>query len=289
MAEQLDYSAVRRFWDAAATDAVAASYMAHEQGLPQSCVQHRFDRERMVVESWFDGLSTDSSILDIGCGAGAWTMLFAQRHKRVVGIDMSPNMLAAARARLGDMANVELIEGNALLAPIEGTFDGSFVGGMLMYLNRSDAISLLGRLRLLVPAGPIVLRETTVRSEVEIRNDDYHVVYRTPVEYTKMASEAGLRVKTIERNRGYADMEVAVELVDAARRLPFLGRREPGVIGRPLWRALAMTNPITLGLVPRAVEAIGIDRPHLTNHFILLEHDERQASARGPVNSHLEA
>lgn len=69
MADQLDYSAVRRFWDAAATDAVAASYMAHEQGLPQSCVQHRFDRERTVVESWFDGLTSDSSILDIGCEA----------------------------------------------------------------------------------------------------------------------------------------------------------------------------------------------------------------------------
>ena len=102
--------------------------MAHEQGLPQSCVQHRFDGERTVLDSWFDSLTSDSSILDIGCGAGAWTMLFAQRHRRMVGIDMSPNMLVAARTRLGDTRNVELIEGNALLAPIEGTFDGDFVG-----------------------------------------------------------------------------------------------------------------------------------------------------------------
>ena len=65
-----------------------------------------------------------SSILDIGCGAGAWTMLLAQQHRRVVGIDMSPNMLLAARTQPADMRNVELIEGNALLAPIEGTFDG---------------------------------------------------------------------------------------------------------------------------------------------------------------------
>jgi len=273
MADQLDFSAVRRFWDAAATDAVAASYMAHEQGLPQSCVQHRFDRERTVVESWFDGLTSDSSILDIGCGAGTWTMLFAQQHRRVVGIDMSPNMLLAARTQLADMRNVELIEGNALLAPIEGTFDGAFVGGMLMYLNRGDAVRLLKRLRLLVPTGPIVLRETTVRRYVEVRNADYHVVYRTPTEYKEMATEAGLTVKAIERNRGYADMEVAVELVNIARRIPVLGRHDPEIVGRPLWWALALTKPITLRLLPHAIEAVGIAWPHLTNHFMLLENE----------------
>lgn len=273
MTEQVDYSAVREFWDTAATDAAAASYMAHEQGLPQSCVEHRFARERTVVESWFDGLASDSSVLDVGCGAGAWTTLFSQRYQRVVGVDMSPNMLAAARANLGGATNVELIEGNALLVPIEGSFDAAFVGGMLMYLNRADAVALLKRLRLLVPKGPIVLRETTVRSVSEVRNAEYHVIYRTPTEIKEMAAEAGSAVKTVERNRGYADMEVAVELVNTARRLPALARRDPELVGKPMWRALAMTKPITLGLVPRAVEAAGIAWPHLTNHFMLLEYN----------------
>ncbi len=270
-ADRLDYSAVREIWAAAAGDALAASYMAHEQGLPQSCVQHRFDRERATVDSWFADMTSGSAVLDIGCGAGAWTKLFAQRYRRVVGIDMSPNMLAAARAQLGDLANVELIEGNALLPPIEGTFDGAFVGGMLMYLNRGDAVSLLTRLRELVPRGPIILRETTVRRNVEVKNVDYHVVYRTPAEYEQMATEAGLTVKTIEQNRGYTDMEVAVELVDLVRSIPFLARKDPGFVGRPIWRVLTMTKPLTLGLLPKAIEAVGIARPHLTNHFLLLE------------------
>ncbi|MGH1493976.1 MAG: class I SAM-dependent methyltransferase [Acidimicrobiales bacterium] len=273
MTEKVDYSAVREFWDIAATDAASASYMAHEQGLPQSCVEHRFERERTVVDSWFDGLAGDSSILDIGCGAGAWTTLFAQRYQRVVGVDMSPNMLAAARANLADATNVELIEGNALLVPIEGSFDAAFVGGMLMYLNRADAVALLKRLRLLVSKGPIVLRETTVRNLSEVRNAEYHVIYRTPTELKEMAAEAGLVVKTVERNSGYADMEVAVELVNTVRRIPALARRDPDVVGKPLWRALAMTKPLTLDLLPRAVEAVGIAWPHLTNHFMLLEHN----------------
>jgi ubiquinone/menaquinone biosynthesis C-methylase UbiE len=271
VASQLDYSAVRRYWDGAASDAAAASYMAHEQGLPQSCVRHRFASERAIVDPWFEGLTSASSLLDVGCGAGAWTTLFARRCRRVVGIDVSSKMLAAARAQLKDLGNVELIEGDALEVPLEGPFNGAFVGGVLMYMNRDDAVRLLARLRVLVPAGPIVLRESTVRSGVEVKNADYQVVYRSPSEYAAIAEDAGLRVKAVERNRGYTDMEVAVEIVNLVRRIPAVGRRQPGLVGRPLWHALRLTAPISLRLVPLAIEAAGINWPHLTNHFMSLE------------------
>jgi SAM-dependent methyltransferase len=271
VASELDYSAVRRYWDSAASNAAAASYMAHEQGLPQSCVRHRFASERAIVDPWFEGLTSASSLLDVGCGAGAWTTLFARRCRRVVGIDLSSKMLAAAAAQLGGLGNVELIEGDALEVPLEGPFDGAFVGGVLMYMNRDDAVRLLARLRALVPTGPIVLRESTVRSGVEVKNADYQVVYRSPSEYGAIAKDAGLRVKAVERNRGYADMEVAVEIVNLIRRIPALGRRQPGLVGRPLWHAMRMTSPISLRLVPRAIEAAGLDWPHLTNHFMSLE------------------
>jgi ubiquinone/menaquinone biosynthesis C-methylase UbiE len=271
VADQLDYSAVRRYWDGAASDAAAASYMAHEQGLPQSCVRHRFASERAIVDPWFEGLTSTSSLLDVGCGAGAWTTLFARRCRRVVGIDVSSKMLAAARAQLKDLGNVQLIEGDALEVRLDGPFNGAFVGGVLMYMNRDDAVRLLARLRVLVPAGPIVLRESTVRSGVEVKNADYQVVYRSPSEYAAIAEDAGLRVKAVERNRGYADMEVAVEIVNLVRRIPAVGRRQPGLVGRPLWHALRLTAPISLRLVPLAIEAAGINWPHLTNHFMSLE------------------
>jgi SAM-dependent methyltransferase len=270
VADQLDYSAVRQYWDTAASSAAAASYMAHEQGLPESCVLHRLALERAVVEPWLDSLTRSSSMLDVGCGAGAWTLLFAQRYRRVVGIDVSPKMLAAARINLGGVENVELIAGDALGAPIEGPLDGAFVGGVLMYLNRKDAVSLLTRLRKLVRDGPIVLRESTVRRGVEVKNLDYHVVYRSPSEYAEIAAEAGLTVTAVERNQGYADMEIAVEMVNLARRIPAFGRRDPAFVGRPLWSVLRRTAPISLGLLPRSVEALGIRWPHLTNHFMLL-------------------
>lgn len=273
LADHLDYAAVRRYWDNAAGSAAAASYMAHEQGLPERSVRHRFARERAVVEPWLSGLTDASTMLDVGCGSGAWTMLFAQRCRHVVGIDVSPNMLAAARAELADVGNVELIVGDALEVPLEGHFDAAFVGGVLMYLNREDAVRLLTRLRGLVPAGVIVLRESTLRSGIETKSGEYNVVYRSPDEYAAIAADAGLNVVRVERNRGYADMEIAVELVNLLRRIPYAARRDPQFVGHPLWRALQLSAFISLNLLPRAIEAVGIDWPHLTNHFMLLERE----------------
>jgi SAM-dependent methyltransferase len=270
--ERLDYEAVRRYWDRTAGTAAAASYMAHEQGLPQSCVDDRFAFERGVVERWFAELDSDSSVLDFGCGSGAWTALFAQRFGRVVGIEQSAKMVADARERLRDFTNVELIEGDCLEAPLNGRFDGAFFGGMLMYLNRDDAVKLLARVAELVPNGRIILRESGARSRVELKTGDYQVAYRSPEEYAAIASEAGLRVQAVERNRGYARMEVAVEVVNLLRRLPMLKRRDPALVGGPVWRALRLTAPLSLDLIPRAIRAAKIDWPHLNNNFILLEH-----------------
>lgn len=267
----LDYDRVREYWEHAAAEPDAASYMAHEQGLPAACVTHRFALEREIVDRWFAGLGRHAAILDVGCGAGAWTEHFAQRFGRVLGIDGSAGMVAAASRRLAAYGAAQAIKGDALTAPIDGEFDGVLVGGLLMYLNRIDAVSLLARLGRLAPRGRIILRESGVRSGVEVRSGTYPVAYRSVGEYTTMIAEAGLRLVTVERNRGYAHMEVAVALVDVARRLAVLGRRDPAVVGGPLWRVLAATAPVSLELVPRALRSAHVDWPHLSNNFFLVE------------------
>jgi len=47
--------------------------------------------------------------LDIGCGAGALSLALARGHPqaRVVGVDVSPQLVATARERAGHMSNVE--------------------------------------------------------------------------------------------------------------------------------------------------------------------------------------
>jgi SAM-dependent methyltransferase len=274
--DNLDYDAVRSYWEDAAAEADSASYMAHDQGLPLDCIEHRFALEQAVIDRWFADLKPTAALLDIGCGAGAWTARFAEQYARVVGVDASAGMLDAARRRLADNHNVELVHGDALTAPLEGDFDGVLVGGLLMYLDRADAGVLLERLSLLAPDGRIILRESGVRAGVEVKTGEYQVVYRSVQEYQAIAADAGLRVVAVERNRGYAHMEVAITLTELLRRLPPLARREASSTGEPLWRVLRRTAPISLRMLPRAVEAVGFEWPHLVNNFLLLEQDTRR-------------
>jgi SAM-dependent methyltransferase len=271
VSDQLDYEAVRQYWDREAGSAAAASYMAHQQGLPQSCVDDRFALECEVVDRWFAGLGPDASVLDIGCGSGAWTAHFALRYARVVGIEQSAPMVAGAREHLSRLSNVELIQGDCLQVPVDGRFQGAFFGGLLMYLNREDVVRLLRRVSELAPEGTVILRESSGPGRVEVRTGDYQVAYRSPEEYADIANAAGLRMSAVERNRGYARMEVAVSLVDLVRRVPALRRRDPALVGGPMWRALRLTAPVTLDLLPNATRRAGIAWPHLTNNFMLLE------------------
>ena len=154
---------------------------------------------------------------------------------------------------------------------MKGEFDGVLLGGLLMYLDRADAQALLKRLSQLAPNGRIILRESGVRSGVEIRTGEYQVVYRSVEEYRAIADDAGLRVVSVERNTGYAHMEIALTLTELLRRLPPLARREASATGGPLWRFLRATGPVSLELLPRTMEAVGIRWPRLMNNFVLLE------------------
>jgi SAM-dependent methyltransferase len=64
------------------------------------------------------------AVLEIGCGTGELTAKLAPRAARVVGLDLSPEMLAAASARCAELANVELRLCDALHESLEpASFD----------------------------------------------------------------------------------------------------------------------------------------------------------------------
>jgi SAM-dependent methyltransferase len=76
-------------------------------------------------------------MLDIGVGTGRVGWTFAPLVRRYVGVDYSPRMIEAAKARLGGEPGVELTIGDARdLSPIEGDFD--FI---IFSFNGIDAVS----------------------------------------------------------------------------------------------------------------------------------------------------
>jgi trans-aconitate methyltransferase len=89
-------------------------------------------------------------ILDVGCGEGTLTEQIVARGARVVGIDSSPDMIAAARGRGLDarLMNAEALQ-------FDAEFDAAFSSAVLHWIRDHDAL-LAGIAAALVPGGRFV-------------------------------------------------------------------------------------------------------------------------------------
>ena len=90
--------------------------------------------ERLLAPAGDAGLSALAArpgerILDIGCGAGASTEALAEAvgpEGHVTGVDISPDLMAEARARLAGATNITLMEADAQSADLGGPADALF-------------------------------------------------------------------------------------------------------------------------------------------------------------------
>ncbi len=77
--------------------------------------------------------------LDSGCGAGALAFSLAPHVRDVVGVDTSPELLAAGR--VDAPANVTLVEGDATALPFEtGEFDLAGCARVLHHVRRPELV-----------------------------------------------------------------------------------------------------------------------------------------------------
>ncbi len=270
--QQIDDDAVQQYFEGITTDAAAsASYMAHAQNLPPDSVRYRLRGEVATITDWLAEMPADGKVLDLGCGAGTWTEIFARRCGTAIGVERSASMVRCARARLAGQAHVEIQQRDARARLPEGPFDLIFLGGLCMYLNDADVIALLRTLRAkLETGGSVILRESTIPRGSTASQGEYQAVYRSVPLYRNLFQAAGFFSPDVRRNRAYTAMEVAVELVELRRRtLPFLPAESPA-LGALTWWALRCAAPVTFRLVPWLVSAIGLNWPRLQNHFFRL-------------------
>lgn len=146
------------------------------------------------------------SILDLGCGDGQLTQRIAAAGASVVGLDASPEMVAAAHAR-GIAADV----GNAETLPyVDGTFDAVFSNAALHWVRDQDAMLAEVR-RVLKPGGRFVaemgghgniaairvaLMAVLARHGFGDREDGVNY-YPTPGAYTRRLEHHGFKVEQI--------------------------------------------------------------------------------------------
>ena len=117
-------------------------------------------RWRSFLASRIDA-GPEDTVLDVACGTGAVTLELVRRYGcHVVGVDQSPEMLAAARAQVGP--EVELQEARAEELPFaDGTFDGLTFTYLLRYVD-DPAATMRELARVVRPGAPIAMLEFSV-------------------------------------------------------------------------------------------------------------------------------
>lgn len=99
-------------------------------------------------------------VLELGCGTGRITAELASRSRRVVGVDLSPEMLRRARGRLAGEASVRLVRGDVCRLPVaEGWELAVAADGLFSHLvsdgDRQAALKEIARV--LVTSGRFLL------------------------------------------------------------------------------------------------------------------------------------
>jgi ArsR family transcriptional regulator len=112
---------------------------------------------------------------DLGCGTGVLIAALAPHVRRVIGVDGSGEMLAAARGRVAGFDNVELQAGLLEALPIEtGTLDAAVMMLVLHHLP-SPVPALSEAHRVLKPGGRLLIVDMAPHEHEEYRQQMGHV------------------------------------------------------------------------------------------------------------------
>jgi arsenite methyltransferase len=143
-------------------------YPAELANVPDSAVESFAG----VANPWQLGrLAAGERVLDLGSGAGTDSLIAAQMigdTGRVTGIDMTPKMLARARAAASEMGidHAEFVEAEAEQLPFpDASFDVVISNGVIDLIPDKDAV-FAELFRVLAPGGRIQIADVTIQNPV---------------------------------------------------------------------------------------------------------------------------
>jgi SAM-dependent methyltransferase len=164
------------------------------------------DLAPMLAAGEMDG---GERVLDLGCGAGHATLLFAPHAREVVALDPTPQMLEQARRLAVErgVTNVSFELGRAeqIRSP-DDSFD-RVISRQSAHHWRDLRAALAGIDRVLSPGGRFVLIDTVASDDavqdrflnsIELLRDPTHVRDYTVSEWQAMASETDLRMELLQ-------------------------------------------------------------------------------------------
>lgn len=120
-------------------------------------------------------LDPSLTVGDLGCGTGQFTALLAPFVARVVAVDSSRGMLAVARRRLADAANVEFHQGELEALPVDAeSLDVAVLSLVLHYVAEPIRV-LTEAARALRPGGRLLVVDMRPHERGDLRDRMGHV------------------------------------------------------------------------------------------------------------------
>lgn len=131
-------------------------------------------------------------VADLGCGPGTFAELIAPHVSRVVAVDESPEMLAAARERLAPFPNVEVHQSVLEALPLASDSADTAVLSLVLHYITEPIRVLAETFRVLKPGARVIIVDMMAHDREELRHTMGHVWAGFPAEQLRVwLGEAG--------------------------------------------------------------------------------------------------
>ena len=137
------------------------------------------------------------TVVEIGPGAGRWSVFLAPRAERLIVVDVAQKALDAVADRLGDARNVEYVlsNGTSLTGVQDGTVDAVWSFDVFVHIRPRDQEGYLAEVaRVLRPGGVAAIHHSDGRNRGRVPSREGWRAPMTVTLFAAVAREHGLEV-----------------------------------------------------------------------------------------------
>ncbi len=177
--------------------------------------------ESFSAEALLGLLGGNLAVADLGCGTGTTAELLAPVVRKVIAVDREPQMLDAARQRLGRFDNVEYRQDDlASLSLADASVDASIASLVMVYMPQPE-VAVAEMARVLRPGGTAMIVDMVAHDRESYHHTmgHQHLGFDEPA-VRRWTASSGLIDSTYRRQRPAANAKGPGLFVATMRKRP---------------------------------------------------------------------